>query len=79
MSRSVDNVAKQILSIVPVDSELYIQINKFIENLWNQAPEALYSSYNWTKFCQVLNTYAQDDSIDSSLINQIKLIIDGKK
>jgi hypothetical protein len=73
MQRSVNIVAKQVLDIVPVNSELYIQINKFIENLWNQAPETLFSEYNWKKFIQVLNMYVQDQELGK----QIQEILNG--
>ncbi len=79
MLRRVDQVAKQVLEIVPEQSILHTQISQFIEDLWNQAPETLYSSYNWTKFTNVLNTYGLDDKFDQSLINQIHQIVAGSK
>ncbi len=75
MYRSVNDVAKQVLEIVPEKTVLHVQINKFIKNLWNQAPEALFSSYNWMKFIDVLNTYGLDDTIDQSVVDKIHNIV----
>lgn len=74
MTRRVDEVAKQILGVVPEQSVLHEQINTFISSLWNQAPESLYSAYNWRKFVAVLNSHGLDDQ---SLVDQIQLILDN--
>lgn len=70
--RKVTDVAKQILDVIP-ETEIYPreQIEKFIQGQFYQAPETLYSAYNWTKFINLLNNIL----IPESATEQIKQIL----
>ena len=73
--RKVNDIAKQILEIMP-ESEIYAreQIKKFIEGLWNQAPEMLTDAYNWNKFISLLNLVINSEPTEWK--NQIRLILE---
>jgi hypothetical protein len=75
--RSVENVAKQILSIVPEnESQIRNMLTNFIDGLWNQAPETLYGSYNWTKFIGLLNSIQWPEKAEWK--KQIQPILNGQ-
>jgi hypothetical protein len=57
-SRSVVDVANQILEIIP-DKEYALKrdIRKYVESLYNKAPELLRGSIGWIPFTQILNKH----------------------
>jgi hypothetical protein len=57
-SRSVVDVAKQILEIIPEkEYALKREINKYIESQFNKAPEVLRGSICWIPFSHILNKH----------------------
>ena len=59
--RNVIIVAEQIYKLIPDDKIKFKEdINKFIKNSWNQAPEALLTPYNWDKFSVIINYHIND-------------------
>jgi len=74
--RSVIVVAQKIISIIPDNqNNIRVDIQKFINGLWNQAPEALFERYNWVRFITLLNQIIKPEYTD--LIEQIQNILNG--
>lgn len=53
--RSVIQVANKIIAKIPVENVQFIaDINNFVKELWNQAPEVLKGSQCWIPFTNIL-------------------------
>ena len=56
--RSVILVANKIVSKIPIENTQFIaDINNFVKELWNQAPEVLKGSEVWIPFTNILSFY----------------------
>jgi len=54
--RKVNDVINQILQFIPESETVLIaEITNYRDSLWNQAPEALYTSELWLPLIQILN------------------------
>jgi hypothetical protein len=59
--RNVVEVIRKLLSVIPEEEmELSNALEEYRKTLWNQAPEMLTDSYNWTPLQQILQTYITD-------------------
>jgi hypothetical protein len=59
--RNVIIIAEEIYKLIPDDQIKFKEdVNDFIKNLWNQAPEALLTGYNWGKFGVIINKHIND-------------------
>jgi hypothetical protein len=70
-SRSVIEVANQILNIIPhTEHLLKDEINQLCIGFANQAPEVLCGSYCWTPFINILNKHIQEFDIEWKIVAQ---------
>jgi len=59
--RSVDNVIKQLLTVIPEkETNLIYDIKNYYDTLWNQAPELLKSKQCWEPLGNILNNNIQN-------------------
>lgn len=66
--RSIITVIDEMLEFIPSKEEYLIeQLNEFKNSLWNQAPEALLTSYNWIPVQNILNKYIKNVDTDWKL------------
>ena len=78
--RNVIDVAHIINILIPDEEELFKKdINKFIEDSWNIAPEALYDTYIWCKFGAIINKHIHQKDIEDNewKKNIIKIFTNG--
>lgn len=75
--RKVTDVYKQIKPLIQdTNTELVGKLDKYIESLWNIAPEELKTGYWWIPFLNILNSHyneidvSQRDTIEKILSNQ---------
>jgi hypothetical protein len=60
-SRNVVEVIRKLLTVIPEEeTDLSNALEEYKKSLWNQAPEMLKDSYNWTPLQQILQTYITD-------------------
>ncbi len=63
--RKVTDVYKQIKPLIQdSNTELVEDLDKYINSLWNIAPEELCTGYFWKPFLDILNSY--NDEIDDN-------------
>jgi hypothetical protein len=56
--RSVISVANKIITKIPSENTKFItDINNFVKELWNQAPEVLRGSECWVPFTNILRVH----------------------
>jgi hypothetical protein len=66
--RSIITVINEMLEFIPLKEEYLIeQLNEFKNGLWNQAPEALLTGYNWIPVQNILNKYIKNVDTDWKL------------
>jgi hypothetical protein len=76
-SRSVIDVTRAILKVIPNKEEKLIdELKKYINSLWNQAPEILSSSELWLPVCIILNNNIEN--IDNEWKIQVKKIFNNE-
>jgi len=75
--RSVEKVIKDLLTVIPEKEEnLIIELKKYHDSLWNQAPELLTSSELWVPLGIILNNNIQN--IDEAWKVKLVKIFNGE-
>jgi len=75
--RKVTDVYKQIKPLIQdSNTELVGELDKYIESLWNIAPEELCTGYFWTPFLNILNLHYEQIETDKKII--IKKILSNE-
>lgn len=75
--RSVKKVIKDLLTVIPEKEEnLIIELKKYNDSLWNQAPELLTSSELWIPLGNILNNNIQN--IDDAWKVKLVKIFNGE-
>ena len=60
-NRSVIDVIKLVAQIIPEnETELIVELSKYVKSLFNKAPELLIGAECWIPFINILNQYIPD-------------------
>ncbi len=72
--RKVTDVYKQIKPLIQDSNhELVKDLDKYINSLWNIAPEELSTGYFWKPFLDILNSY-NDEIDDNQRVTIVKIL-----
>jgi hypothetical protein len=72
--RNVTDVYEQIKPIIPNKNlDLINDLDKYIDSLWNIAPELLCRKYHWTLFLHIFNSHSNE--IDDETSDNIRKIL----
>jgi len=64
--RDIEDVHKKIIAIIPDENkELKDELNKFIESIWNLAPELRKSGYTFFPYQNILLKHLHDNDDDN--------------